>query len=319
MTIKKTSIPRISVLVLTYNQQDLITRALDSILIQKEYVYEIIICDDCSTDNNWEVINTYAVKYPQIIKPIRNNYNLGIFENNEKKWEYPNGDLVYELSGDDEVGEGWFKKVISYIDENSIDYKNQLFCIYGDSKCIYPNSDSFIIRNNFIKKAINPLKLYERGMINNRSSCYSVKITKKYQKVSQGRSYISENAQDAQLHLFTESVYYIPYVGNIYYTNIGVSLNMNEKRLKEHEQTMVYAFDFFKKIGLKIDKYDRNLPQYNISVKTMIKQKTIKSILTVINAYCNSFDPNIGFNDIKFRKLFFLILRRIPHKTPFNF
>lgn len=315
---KKTSMPKISVLLVTFNQQDLIGRALESILIQKEYVHEIIICDDCSTDNNWEVINTYANKYPKLIKPFRNNYNLGIFENMEKKWEFPTGDLIYELSGDDEVGEGWFKKIIKCIYDDNIDYENELFCIYGDRRCIYPNGDSFVFRNNAIMKGFNPLKLYERGMINNRSSCYSTKILNKFKKVSQGRSYIAENAQDAQLHLFVESTYYLPYVGNIYYTGIGISANMDEKILKEHEQTMVYAFEFFKQIGVEIDKYDAELPEYNISFKRMIKQKSLKSILNVFKFYLKSYDPNIGLRDIQFKKYVFAILRRIPHKKPLN-
>ena len=126
------SIPKISVLVITYNQQEVIGRALESILIQKEFVHEIIICDDCSTDNSWNIINTYASKFPGLIKPIRNNFNLGIFENIEKKWELPTGDIIYDLSGDDEGGEGWFNRIIDYITYNNIDYKNELFCIYGD-------------------------------------------------------------------------------------------------------------------------------------------------------------------------------------------
>lgn len=312
-------IPKISVLIITYNQQDLIGRALDSIISQREYVYEVIICDDCSTDNNWEVILSYANQFPELIKPIRNSCNLGIFKNIEKKWELPTGDIIYDLAGDDEVGENWFRQIVEYIYINKIDYKNELFCIYGDSRCIYPNGDTFLFKNNAIKSGIQPLKLYERGMINNRSCCYSIKILKKFRKVSQGRSYIAENAQDAQLHVFTESFYYIPITGNVYYSNIGVSTQLTESIRYEHEQTMVYAFNFFKQLGIKMDKYDLALPAYNIALKRMRHEKSFFSILNVFQRYYDAFDPKIGFRDIQIKRIIFSFLRRIPHKSPIHF
>ena len=45
---------KISVLIVTYKQADVIGRNIESIIQQKEYgLHEIIICDDCSPDNNW--------------------------------------------------------------------------------------------------------------------------------------------------------------------------------------------------------------------------------------------------------------------------
>ena len=56
--------PRISVVIITYKQQDLISRAIDSVLCQKEYgLKEIVISDDCSPDNTWSVLNNYSNKY----------------------------------------------------------------------------------------------------------------------------------------------------------------------------------------------------------------------------------------------------------------
>ena len=50
------SIPKISVLMITYNQEKIVRRALDSLIAQKDYLYEICINDDCSTDNTFQVI-----------------------------------------------------------------------------------------------------------------------------------------------------------------------------------------------------------------------------------------------------------------------
>ena len=52
---------KISVLIVTYKQANVIGRNIESILQQKDYgLHEIVICDDCSPDNNWEVIQSYV-------------------------------------------------------------------------------------------------------------------------------------------------------------------------------------------------------------------------------------------------------------------
>ena len=76
---------KISVLIVTYKQANVIGRNIESILQQKDYgLHEIVICDDCSPDNNWEVIQSYVEKYPNIIRAYRNNPNLGIYGNSDK-------------------------------------------------------------------------------------------------------------------------------------------------------------------------------------------------------------------------------------------
>ena len=72
----------ISVVVCTYNQEDTIARTLDSILMQQCHVpYEIIIGEDCSTDQTLSVCEAYASKFPDKIRLIANKPNKGIIDN----------------------------------------------------------------------------------------------------------------------------------------------------------------------------------------------------------------------------------------------
>ena len=48
---------KVSVIIPNYNYQDYIIERIDSILLQTYPIYELIILDDCSTDNSVEVIN----------------------------------------------------------------------------------------------------------------------------------------------------------------------------------------------------------------------------------------------------------------------
>ena len=60
---------RINILLITYNQENLIRRTLDSILCQKEFgINNIVVNDDCSKDNTWEILKEYEAKYPNIMR-----------------------------------------------------------------------------------------------------------------------------------------------------------------------------------------------------------------------------------------------------------
>ena len=51
------NIPKLSIIVQTYNHEAFIAQALDSILSQKvNFEYEVIIAEDCSTDRTKEII-----------------------------------------------------------------------------------------------------------------------------------------------------------------------------------------------------------------------------------------------------------------------
>ena len=223
-------IPKITVYMITYNQVNLIDRSLNSLLKQRDYLYEVCVNDDCSTDGTWEKLQQYEKKYPNFIKAYQNKENLGIFQNVERSWELPTGDIVCRLAGDDEAGEGYFQEVVNYIEAKGIDYKNELFCIYGDY--IQKNKNGVAIRyTNKLVNDSNALKLKIRKLLYGRGACYSIKVLKKFEKVSEGRSFNAELIQDCQLQLFSEHNYYIPVVGNIYYAQIGISMKLTSKQV----------------------------------------------------------------------------------------
>lgn len=47
----------ISVIIPTFNAEKTVSRTVESILKQSYQNFEIILCDDCSTDNTWKVLN----------------------------------------------------------------------------------------------------------------------------------------------------------------------------------------------------------------------------------------------------------------------
>lgn len=93
--------PKISVMVVTYNQENFISETLDSVLSQGYENLEIVVADDCSTDKNQKIILDYQSRFPNVIVPVLNKSNLGITGNSNAAFFACTGDLIAILGGDD--------------------------------------------------------------------------------------------------------------------------------------------------------------------------------------------------------------------------
>lgn len=72
------SVPVVSIVIITYNHGPYIGQCLDGVLMQKtNFPIEVIIGEDCSTDDTRAVIQKYERQHPDIIKPIYHQKNVG--------------------------------------------------------------------------------------------------------------------------------------------------------------------------------------------------------------------------------------------------
>ena len=55
---------KVSVIMASYNGEKYISDAIQSLLDQTFQDWELVICDDCSTDNTYQILKRYAEKYP---------------------------------------------------------------------------------------------------------------------------------------------------------------------------------------------------------------------------------------------------------------
>lgn len=294
------NIPKISVLVICYKQENVIRRAMDSLIAQKDYIYEICINDDKSPDKTWEILLEYQAKYPDLVKPVRNDPNLGIFQNIEATWKRPMGDMIYQLSGDDECGKDYFKHVVEFVLEKGIDYKNQAFCVYGDYVQINKNGQSIRYKNELIHPNVIKLKL--RKLLSNRSACFSRKVLESFVPISEGRSYMIEAAQDIELQVFSKYNYYVPFIGNIYYAEIGVSASDHLKNERKQAIDVVFqkVLAFLRKNGIKSDKSDLNFVKYYIAYK---QGKTFLAFYY----YVKGIDFKLGKKGVQLERIAFVL------------
>ena len=92
----------ISVIVCTYNQQATIGRTLDSILMQQCHVpFEIVVGEDCSTDETLRICQEYADRYPDIVRIMANARNKGLVDNYFDCILASRGEYIADCAGDD--------------------------------------------------------------------------------------------------------------------------------------------------------------------------------------------------------------------------
>lgn len=94
--------PKVSVLVITYNQAETIGKALLSVVNQKcGFDYEVIIGDDCSTDGTYEICRRWADEYPHLIRLMPRTANKGIVDNFFDCLAEARGEYITDCAGDD--------------------------------------------------------------------------------------------------------------------------------------------------------------------------------------------------------------------------
>lgn len=92
--------PLVTVAMVTYNSSRYVRMAIESVLASSYTNFELIISDDCSTDNTWEIVNEY--KDPRIRK-TRNKTNLREYPNRNKCIDMALGEYLIFIDGDDYI------------------------------------------------------------------------------------------------------------------------------------------------------------------------------------------------------------------------
>lgn len=94
--------PKVSIWLTTYNHEEFIAEAIESILVQQtSYEYEIIIGEDCSTDATRQIVKSYKEKYPEKIKLFLPDINLGMVGMFRASYKLCTGTYIAWMDGDD--------------------------------------------------------------------------------------------------------------------------------------------------------------------------------------------------------------------------
>ena len=148
--------PKLSIMVPVYNQADLLLEALNS--IPKRNDIEVLIIDDCSTDNTWEVMSNWRDENLEKFAAIRlkkNSENMGC--GYSKNWAYraAQGEYIVTLDSDDY----FYTRVFNDIVEQLYNHSEDMLFINNNinSGTIWKDESrkatwSYIIKNSFLRE-----------------------------------------------------------------------------------------------------------------------------------------------------------------------
>lgn len=97
---------RASVLVIAYNQEGSVGRAIESVLAQRcSFPFEVVVADDASTDGTRRVCEEYARRFPEKVRLLPAAPNRGVAANYFAAFAAARGEYVADCAGDDEWGD----------------------------------------------------------------------------------------------------------------------------------------------------------------------------------------------------------------------
>jgi len=163
--------PKVSVIVPNYNHAPYLEQRIESILNQSYQDFELILLDDCSTDNSLEVLSKYA-NHPKVSHYIVNKQNSGsTFKQWDKGINLAKGEWIWIAESDDWAEREFLEKMTTHLTENPsigvsfcnsnwVDASNKI----GNSLSLYKDS--------FVKNGLEVIKtdLLYRNIIQNTSS-----------------------------------------------------------------------------------------------------------------------------------------------------
>ena len=98
----KTNNVMVSVAMVTYNHEAFIAQAIESVIMQNtDFMVELVIGEDCSTDGTRAIVAEYARKYPELVRTILHEHNMGGQVNSISVLQSCRGKYIAALEGDD--------------------------------------------------------------------------------------------------------------------------------------------------------------------------------------------------------------------------
>lgn len=161
--------PLISIVIPSFNGSNFLAKAIDSVLRQDYKNIELILINDCSTDNSLQIMQEYQAKNLGKIKLINNQQNLGLPATLNKAFSLANGEVFGWISDDNIFDDSAISKMLSKM---FADYPDSYDVIYSDYQLI--NSLGDVTKNIKVgeidkiifKYAIGPCFIFKKECFN---------------------------------------------------------------------------------------------------------------------------------------------------------
>ena len=156
--------PLVSLIVITYNSSNFILEGLESIKNQTYKNVELVISDDCSTDNTVEVCKKWLQENKQYFKNTRlvtSEKNTGVAPNANRAIKASSGEWIKGLAGDDKLLPNSIEEYVNFVNSHpdcQIVFSKLHF--WGEDKENIAKVEAYY--KTFYKEIKNPKNQYKR-------------------------------------------------------------------------------------------------------------------------------------------------------------
>lgn len=116
--------PAISVIIPLYNAEKYIAECLDSVLMQTFQDFEVIVVNDCATDNSRAIAESYLEKFGGRLKIFDNEQNSGPSASRNKGLRHATGEYIFFMDSDDLILLDALEKMYTLAKEYDVDFIN---------------------------------------------------------------------------------------------------------------------------------------------------------------------------------------------------
>jgi len=145
------NMPLVSVIMGAYNCEETVGAAIDSIIEQTYTNWELIVCDDASSDRTLDVLMDYAKKDSRI-RVLHNEMNLRLAASLNKCLAVSKGSYIARMDADDESLPDRLKKQVQYLEKHS-----DIDCV-GCNRMIFDENGDIGVRKSVEQPTKNILK-----------------------------------------------------------------------------------------------------------------------------------------------------------------
>lgn len=245
-----TRAPKVSIYMLAYNVGKFIDAALEGVLRQDvDFSYEIIIAEDCSTDNTRQICDRYAAQFPDKIRVLPSDFNRGIAGNAAKALPYCTGEYIAICDSDDIwIDSLKLKKQVEILDANP-----HYGAVYSDVEIISGAGDVIVddqydsVRRRYTGGKIFA-KLLQGNFVNNSTGMFRRSLIGDY-KIDPDRHYHTYDFL-FWLHIASQSEFFFMNEKTTQYrshpnsvTNSGLRLIENRKMYLKYLPSILIRFD----------------------------------------------------------------------------
>lgn len=167
----------ISVIIPTYNRASFLAKALETVVMQKGVECEIIVIDDCSSDNTSDIVDSY--KEFLNITYVKNDVTKGPGYNRLLGFDKSSGKYIVFMDDDDYYTDPFFyKKAISILEE---DDENKLAFVSGNAQILFLETGRMMSNKLNIAGFLDGLEylMYFSGKYNKPKSTFTTVFSKK--------------------------------------------------------------------------------------------------------------------------------------------